>query len=316
MYESCVENAGLHKSCPQYHAGISRIHYGVLWIIQVLGSRLAAGITTKSESQFLKFFETNFPFEELPVAGPLVVCFNNLCSFPHPRLVYDYVCSTLPNNSSNPSSKFVNYSSHLFLPPLTFMISLMHTFGDATVASLQIMLDNDQFGPFSYATGGNIADMSTGPAFSSFTATPSVMIAAPGVSSHWKHPVDTLLSKRVPIRRIKIPEINAGPKNTVQSYCGFETSLDWFKEVLTITSTEAKYFAGSTHLSNISTVTGQTNILDNFLAPRSIPIPPIDSWHSHSLSPSKKPSRLLKVCQLTSSTSVLSPMPLLSSLVV
>jgi hypothetical protein len=279
MHESCAENASLHKFCAQYHTGLSRIYYGIIWIIQVLRARHAAGALSQSEFQFLKYFETNFMFEELPIAGPLVVYFNNLCSFKPEGQTYDYVVPCLPDISANTATNAFRNAGQLAMPPMPYLIDIMFKFGRETSTTLVAALANDQYEPFPALTGGTLAGIATGAQFRDLSAIQRAALSVPGMSPAWHHATDTLQAKRLPIQRMYIPDVAADAKNTVKSFCGFDNTHDWFKKVITVAGTEAKYFAGSTTLANIGQTTGPSITLNEVHNPRAAPITAIDNWY-------------------------------------
>nr|QLC36776.1 capsid protein [Sarcosphaera coronaria partitivirus] len=280
MHENCSENSSLHKFCAQYHAGLSRVYYGIIWIIQVLRARQAAGALEQSEFQFLKYFENNFNFEELPVAGPLVLALGNVASFKPEGDVYDFVVPKLPNLSVNTASAiYRNDRNHLFIPPVPFMIDFMYKFGAMTAAQMATALTNDQFEPFDKTTGASLAGVPFGADFVSLSTIQEHSLTLPGISPAWYHSTSTMIAKRMPIKRMRLPNVAAYPKNTVKSFCGFDVEHDWFSKVIAVAGAEAKYFAGSTVLSNVLPTTGRSSVLNGVHNTRPHNIPALTDWY-------------------------------------
>jgi len=156
MHDCVSENSSLHKFCPQYMVGLSRLYYGVLWFIQVLRARDAAGALEQSEFQFLRFFTNNFAIEELPVAGPLVCYFSNIVAFKPAGNRYDYVSPRLPGFNGFGAAASTFSTRNLLTPPVPFLLDFIYKFSRMTPAQITAMRNAGYYRPFNFTTGGTL----------------------------------------------------------------------------------------------------------------------------------------------------------------
>jgi hypothetical protein len=261
MHDLVGDNASLSRYCPFYMTALSNIYYGIIFIVQVLRAKQAAHTLEQSDFQFLRFFESNFAIEELPVAGPLVLFFQNLAAYKPDSNRFTWVVPTLPslapaNGTHDPIG---TTPTRLSIPPIPWMIDILRQFGNANAALLTAMDTAGQFEPFDFATGGTIAGFATGAAFAS-SAHAAALLQAPGLHSPWAHSTDTLRKKVNQIKRLGLPAL-AGPKKAPRDFCGLGTHITWFTKIISAVAHEAKYFAGSTVLANINPTSGPSTVL-------------------------------------------------------
>jgi len=66
------ENTYLRYDMPGYITPVTTLYYSMIVIIQILRAGNACNLLTRQEQSALKLIERGFPFESLPIAGPLV----------------------------------------------------------------------------------------------------------------------------------------------------------------------------------------------------------------------------------------------------
>lgn len=276
MQELVAENTSLHRFCPFYISPLTQIYYAVIWIISILRAREAAHVLDQADFQFLRFFVSNFSLEELPVAGPLVLFFQNLGAYKPDTDRFNWVVPRLAmlgtnNAAGNPRQGASSYTT----PNIPIMIDLLHKFGNSNAAQRTSIQTLGFFRPFTFAAGGHLAGFATGANF----ANNASILSLPGINAPWPHSVDTLLKKINVVSRLGIPDMAPVVKNTPRNFCGLGEHQTWFVKAITAAAHEAKYFSGSTTLANINPTTGpSTVVIATISTPATAIVDPTD-WY-------------------------------------
>jgi len=95
MQEFVVDNRVVIKHHPEYLDYAVACYYSMLFFIQILRAREAAGQLTGEERSFLKRFRASYPEESLVVAGPLVPYFSTITSTLLPDNRYNWIVPTI-----------------------------------------------------------------------------------------------------------------------------------------------------------------------------------------------------------------------------
>jgi len=279
MHDLVGDNTSLRRFCPYYHVALSNIYYGIIWIIQILRANQVASNLSQADFQFLRFFESNFALEELPVAGPLVLFFQNLAAHKPDGNRFNwtvpYISHYGPNNgAASPNAHATSKS----LPQIPQMISLLQLFGASNAALLTAMDAAGQWEPFTFAAGGTIAGFAYGANMATDAGATNTTLGAPGINLPWQHDVSVLRKIVQVIRRMNLPTM-VGAKDTPRQFCGLDASFHWFHKAIGAASQEAKYFAGSTSLANINPSTGPSAVVVTHIAAPAANVPARAAWY-------------------------------------
>ncbi|TQS34915.1 hypothetical protein Golomagni_04682 [Golovinomyces magnicellulatus] len=243
-----LDNEDFNRLVPGYFSLTTTIYYAILLLFQIARTRKYLGIASRSESQFARRFEREFPLESLPVAGPLVGFFEILGSIVSlqgygpvsPNLIDFHQFDTVGSFAAIINGK-------CRLPPLPLLIKLwtdIRTGTDIRTKPQDLLF----WTPGLTKLGINFAD----PASYGLLA----------ISPAWTEPLcnisitDDLSSLRTRLWRMPSPpDMATLTFNSVGNFCGLSDSTQWkwFNGFKQIAVAEASFFNSSTNMSTIST---------------------------------------------------------------
>lgn len=258
------ENTYLRYLAPGYLTIASRLYYGYLGIIQILRAKNEVGNITKVESQCLRRFERTFPFESLPIMSPLIMFFQNLGAVKMTDPYYSWITPTLPDKIGtgvNEKGIFA-VSENIMLPNVPALIRFLFELGnapnmDAVTSDDQELIptsfkseNTDFFGIPSNGTRATDADYQR-------------LVFSGGWLGPTEIPSNLDISTFKRIKRWGLPNLTlATDLSTVVNFLQTDGDVEWFKNLIWITTEEAKFFDGSTNLSNIPTTSGLSSLIE------------------------------------------------------
>lgn len=133
------DNDNFLRYCPSYHPYYLRLYYGILFWIQCLRAREYSRKLTTEESSFLESFNTAFPYQGLPICGPLLLLFKTLCCSQPEIDTYGLVIPELPARPGPEyRHEFIRGDlHHFFLPNIPGIFALIDNLHD-------IVMDADE----------------------------------------------------------------------------------------------------------------------------------------------------------------------------
>jgi hypothetical protein len=257
------ENTYLKYIAPNYLTVASSLYYGYLGFIHILRAKTIAGIITKAESQVLRRFEREYPFETLPIMSPLIMFFQNLGAVKLADPMYTWICPTLPTiigTGPNEKGIFAN-DNNIVLPNIPALIKFLTEIGEAL--DVEAVTRDNQLVPHSWKAkntqffGIDFADGKQ-------TEIENQRLI---YSAGWLEPpeipdsIDDKVTKR--IRRWHLPTINTD--TDLSSIIGFlqtERNLEWFKNLINVATEESKFFKGSTNFGAIPATSGLSSLIE------------------------------------------------------
>jgi len=258
------ENTYLKWISPNYISVASSLYYAFISIIQVLRAKTAAGIITRQESQALRRFEREFPFESLPVMSPLIMFFQNLGAVKLADPMYSWVCPTIPEilgTDANQNGIFAR-SNDICLPNVPALIRFLYEIGTAADPA-DVILPDGRLAPASaVAQNNNFFGINLAPGQQNNPINQRLLYSA-----GWLTPpeIDIAITP-VMLRRISrwgLP--NLGSTSDLRSIGQFlqtDGNMEWFKNLLNICDAEAKFFKGSTNLASISPTSTLSSLIE------------------------------------------------------
>jgi len=263
MHTIVHENTYLHYLTPNYITIASSLYYSILGYIQILRAKVVAGIITKVEQQALRRFEMEYPFESLPIASPLVMFFQNLGAVKLADPMYSWICPTLPYPIGTPANTngIFGSSDNIMLPNVPALIRFLYEIGTAN--TINDVTQNNFLVPSSRAAGNaNFFGINLGLAQQNQPDFQRLVYSA-----GWLNPpeipstLDARLLRR--INRWNLPQLTAATDlQTVSQFLQFDGNLEWFRNLISMCTEEAKFFKGSTKLAVIEPTSGLSSLIE------------------------------------------------------
>jgi len=289
-------NEELRWKSPHYFSLPVRLYYSVLFYIQVLQAKEAAGVIKKSEGSWLRAFKRKYKDVSLPVAGPLVAIFTNLACYLPDDPQFNYVYPTLPKNgtyttkpNTNNVSNLTVDSTHFLFPSVPMLADMLRQF---CAPNSELTKNNfDEIGnyvPFNLKEGGNLggiifpksSDASFGSQFSQILLNP--MLAHPIPESKLRLAEIHTYWKRS--RLSKIPEIKVDQDYNpvgLSDMTLLDDEFEWFEPCVDMALMQSTFFQHSTNLSTISPVSGHSTTIESLISFTESPKLPtsINEWY-------------------------------------
>jgi hypothetical protein len=257
-------NTYLKYLAPQYITIASSLYYGIIGYIQILRAKTVAGIITRPESQALRRFEKEFPFESLPIMSPLVMFFQNLGAVKLADPMYSWICPTLPTQlgtASNVDGIFAA-SANIMLPNVPALIRFLYEIG--TAADIATITDaNHMLAPASRVAGNNDFFGINLAANMHNNANNQRLLYSAGWLSPPEIPesLDVTLIRR--IQRWQLPQLTSATNlSDIGQFLQLDGNYEWFKNLVNLCTQEARFFKGSTNLANIPPTTGLSSLIE------------------------------------------------------
>jgi len=258
------ENTYLRYLAPQYLTIASTLYYSILGYIQILRSKVVAGIITRPESQALRRFEREFPFESLPIMSPLIMFFQNLGAVKLADPMYTFICPTIPETigtGPNEPGIFAR-SQDIKLPNVPALIRFLYEIGTAATVNEITDADN-RIVPASRAAGNtNFFDINLA-ANQQNNAVNQRLIYSAG----WLEPpeipdvMDVTVIRR--IGRWNLPNLSsASDLRSIGSFLQTDGNMEYFKSLINLATQEAKFFKGSTNLAAIQHTSTLSSLIE------------------------------------------------------
>jgi len=258
------ENTYLRYLSPQYLTIASKLYYGILGFIQILRAKTVAGIITRPESQALRRFEREFPFESLPIMSPLIMFFQNLGAIKLADPMYSWVCPTLPDilgTAANKNGTFAR-SNDIMLPNVPALIRFLYEIGTSQNVQAITSTDN-RLAPASRVAGNpnffgiNLAANQQNDPVNQRLIYSAGWLEPPELPSSLD---DKVIGR---IGRWNLPTItSATDLSHVGQFLQFDGNMEWFARLINLTTEEAKFFKGSTNLSAIPTTSSLPSLIE------------------------------------------------------
>jgi hypothetical protein len=276
------ENDNLRWKSPKYFSLPVRLYYSVIFHVLVYRAKDAAGKITKSESSWLRAFDRRYPNVSLPIAGPLAPIAANIAAHLPSDSQFNYVYPSLSPHGpytfkvkTETGATELDIKPEIFLSPaITLLADMLRKFcNHEGPISSDNFDENGNYVPFNLSKGGTLGGIKfppqtqnslLGAQFAQIFYNPGIMHPLPEsqsrlneIQNFWKR------SKASEIPEIRPDEdFNpSGPSDTTL----LGEDLDWFELCVESAVTQSQYFTGSTNLSKIERVAGQSVVVQSLL---------------------------------------------------
>lgn len=255
---------------------MSRIYFGTLFIMQILRCMENARILTPSQRELLQQFSEDFPFESLPIPGPLIPFFRSLATCMPYLSEYGIVTPSLPNRTGATLANgfTLNGDIRVFLPSLPALrVAARRT--RQTVNNVAQQWDFNLI-----STADNAVAAPIGPEAN------CALLRDARITPGLTHPVNTSARNRnlfalQPLMATYPVPAAAGAQMTWAEFLGFNNGTQWFQSIAPTFAFYCKHWKGSGNLASISPSNGQTGTL---IVLSSAVYPTRDAHRQHDIS--------------------------------
>lgn len=252
-------NTYLERVCPDYFSIASRLYYSILFYIQILRAKHAAGIITRNQSTCLRKFEREYPLESLPIMSPLILFFQTLGAVKLSDPMYSWICPTLPEiiGTDANTSGTLHSDAAMPLPNVPFLLTLLQQFSSCIDAT-EYNSDGQVIVP-SFTSGTNFLGLDF---VNQNAATRRTKFSAGTLEPVESAPnLDISVARR--IKRWGLPTLTSQTNlQSIGDFLQLMGNSEWFKQLVIVATHESKFFAGSTNLSNIGTTAGLESLIE------------------------------------------------------
>ncbi|AOF47284.1 putative coat protein [Sophora japonica powdery mildew-associated partitivirus] len=282
MGESLCNSTLVQESIPDYFTPVLYWYGSMIFILQILRAREAAGAITRDERTVLQMIIKTYPLEQWTVLSPMIGFLQSLGSVKPTDPMYSWICPAFP--------------------PFTGFTALHSYRGMSTVPGIQRMPPILAYQKFIFNFGAHTTQTRDAFVYPQPTITPqNQFVGLQGFGANdddfqcltnmygWVSPPETgslitvtdLNLKIRTIRRWAVPDVpNNLTVTNLKTFMGLsdDLSLSWMFRVLRQMNSLSNFFPDSTNLANISPTTGLSSIADVDIgrAPARIAT---DSWY-------------------------------------
>jgi hypothetical protein len=242
------------RDAPNYHPLLLRAYVGIVFIIQSLRAQHAANTLYGDQFEFLEKFLDAYPVDTLPIPAPLLHIFKSLCSSRPEIPQYGYVTPIIPEQLWSTQLKDTAPAGlHNLYPNIPYILALYNLLNNATLKGSTKDIKT-------YLGNGTDDRTFAGYTYDKDPAQWSAVRARQLMSPGMEHALEgtTSFNKDFFENRfdnLEVPAPSANDKvKFVDEYCYMSKKLAWFRDLVEIASSAAKYFEGSGTLADCSPV--------------------------------------------------------------
>jgi len=270
--DRCIDgNQELTWIAPNYFSLAVKLYYAVIFYIQILKAKEAAGKLSRSESAWFRSFKRVFPLESLPIAGPIIPYFSNIVSVKPNDDKYDFIYPDYQTNQGmKVKSGVVEVTSEFFIQPnVTILTELLLKFTELTRKelinetddNLDYFDDTGAFVPHRIGADFNFAgieyrahlSISMSMSLSNIAmdkALPETKERCLDIHPYWKRSKIT-----------SVPKVgNTYDHDTIGRALRMDEDYEWFEECIHMATIQCKFMKESTNMSQIP-ATGGSEVL-------------------------------------------------------
>jgi hypothetical protein len=270
--DRCIDgNQELTWIAPNYFSLAVRTYYAIIFYIQILKSKEAAGKLTRSESTWFRSFKRVFPLESLPIAGPMIPYFSNIVSVKPNDDKYDFIFPDYQTNQGMKVKKgVIGITPEFWIQPnVTLLVEFMSQFAGLTARQL---INNTDGHPDYFDTTGALVPHRIGEDFRFAGVEYTAQLTAAMSTSLSNVAMDKALSETrkrceeiLPYwRRSKmtgVPRVpNTYDHETIGEALRMDQDFEWFEECIHMATIQCKFMKESTNMSQIP-ATGGSEVL-------------------------------------------------------
>lgn len=270
--DRCIDgNQELTWICPNYFSLPVRLYYAVMFYIQILKAKEAAGKLSKSESTWFRSFKRVYPLESLPIAGPMVPFLSNITSVKPNDDKYDFIYPDYITSQGLKVEKGKPTVNPIYLiqPNVTILAEFLALFNTLTNAQLRNVVngvydyfdDTASFVPHTIGTDFTFAGIDFTP---HLTADTSMLLANIGMDNALPESRTKCFEIHHYWRRSRISGMtrvgNTYEHSTIGDALRMGDDFEWFEDCIHMATVQCKFMSDSTNMSQIP-ATGGSEVL-------------------------------------------------------
>jgi len=291
MHQSCANNTYLFRTFNLYNPILSRLYYGVMFMISILRASRAANNLSSSMRRQLSAFEDSYPMESLPIAGPLVQYFDSIAAYKPAGERYNYVHPTFPTMTSLTAKNEYNTNDlrTIKLPAIRQLL--------ASVKILQSTKRSDTE-PKGYVDDADIwypghIQAATSPmtSFAGVTIHSTAVTDAQHIflnQAGMNHPLESefenLLTFAKKIKSSKFPAIDAADDiSNPFKFAYLKDDSSWFAICVAAATAESSFFLGGSNFSQTNVTTGPSLVVRSDASALKLPATITKNFYTHTV---------------------------------
>jgi hypothetical protein len=271
--ERCIDgNEEFKWLCPNYLSLPVRVYYAVVYYLQIMKAKEAAGKLSRSEGSWFRSFKRVYPLESLPIAGPLVPYYSNLVAVLPNDDKYDFIYPTFDVNGGLTIKDGVpKVQPTFYLQPNVLMLTSMlqnfccyskSTLNGSSNDTSHYFDDDDVYVPHSFGTEFKFAGIDFPRQLNVAT---SAVLSNPALDNGTPELRGRLFSVHEYWRKSRCADI-VEPNSTCD-YDNLGDSLrmkddfEWFEECISMATVQSKFFSDSVNMSQIPSTGGSEALI-------------------------------------------------------
>nr|AFY23215.1 coat protein [Diuris pendunculata cryptic virus] len=247
-----------YENSPLWLPLMSQLYFGIIWIMHILRCSRIGGHCNQEQHQLLDWFESLFPFSNLPVPGPLVPFFQaiGICAGPYDS--YGDICPVFPRTRGGRANFwFLQRGLQRLVPPVHLFMDQLNFLANLNAAIIAAA-NNHPVHIWTNVFGNNV-----GNALDNTAAQIRNAGIFPGVSNTFNASQTQIQNFWHNRNALQLPTrltTNQGPNRelTLGEYLRLGTAgeihAQWFSTSVSIMQRYCQFFQGSTSLAGISTI--------------------------------------------------------------
>lgn len=254
MDDSIRKNSYFKRQQDAWHPFISRLYFGILFMIQTIRAEISTGTASIKKKNFYKKFGLTYPPETLPIPGPLVTLFENLGPCTPQSTLEGYITPYIPDLvGPQLASQLIDFTPEtvhqLLIPNIPMILGFIHTI---TSAAPNAIPDYSSPSAFTNAVGHNL----NGHAFNALTWTDleRTALMTPGLlyPAETDGQINTNFNLYGPRLNLPVPAA-ANNIRDIDAFLYLNRDNAWFGQIIQIMENYCEYFVDSKSLSECHT---------------------------------------------------------------
>lgn len=295
--ERCLDsNEELKWICPNYFSLPVRIYYAVVYYLQIMKAKEAAGKLLRSEGSWFRSFKRVFPLESLPIAGPLVPYFSNLVSVLPNDDKYDFIYPEFDPTGGLTLNKGIPITDprYFLQPNVALLSSLMKLFCSKSSQALFTPDEDDEYDHFS-DNGSLIPKTFDDEPFTfcgvdfpkSLNTACSSVLCNIAMDTELPETIEKLKSTHQYWRKsrcVDIPDVDKDCTfDTLGETLRMKDDFEWFEDCVSMATIQCKFFTESANLSQIPSVGGTEALITAHIMTKDRNLKAAKQWYPQNL---------------------------------
>jgi hypothetical protein len=270
--DRCIDgNQELTWMCPNYFSLAVRLYYAVMFYVQILKAKEAAGKLSKSESTWFRSFKRIYPLESLPIAGPMVPYYSNIVSVKPNDDKYDFIYPDYRVNQGLTVEKGSPKVDPIFMiqPNVTILAEFLAMYAGLTTTQLRDVGTNasqyfdvtGSFVPHTIGSDFSFAGINFQAQLTAFMSASLANVAMDNALAESKNRCNEIHHYWKRSRIPSLPRVgDTYDHSTIGQALRMEEDFEWFEDCIHMATVQCKFMSDSTNMSQIP-ATGGSEVL-------------------------------------------------------